>query len=203
MDWHWYFSAFALAGGACLAVYAFYAWQHRRASAGASPAIVPAAGWWSLTYALELAATQLSTKLLWGDAKWLGICLLPPAWFAFIMQYTGRARWVNRSTMTILTVAPAAVIVLLANPATHDLVRYYPPSAAADPADAIAQVGPLFWPFLVYANLVVGQHGTLCVDAHPGVATVLAAEPAPHRHRAAAACRQRPAQPQRQALRPR
>jgi PAS domain S-box-containing protein len=156
VGWHWYFSAMALAAGACLAVYAFYVWRHRRASAGASLAVVlAAAGWWSLAYALELAATELSTKLLWGDAKWLGICLLPPAWFAFIMQYTGRDRWVNRTTMAALAVPPAAVIVLLANPATHDLIRYYPPAAAADPENAIAQVGPLFWPFLVYADLVI------------------------------------------------
>jgi PAS domain S-box-containing protein len=156
VGWHWYFSALALVGGACLAVYASYVWRRRRASAGASLAVaLAAAGWWGLAYAIELAATRLSTRLLWGDAKWLGICLLPPAWFAFIMQYTGRDRWVNRSTMAALAVPPAAVIVLLANQATHDLVRYYPPSATADPADAIAQVGPLFWPFLVYADLVV------------------------------------------------
>jgi PAS domain S-box-containing protein len=48
-----------------------------------------------------------------------------------------------------------AVVALLAFPGTHDLVRYYPPSASSDPADAIAQVGPLFWPFLAYADLVV------------------------------------------------
>jgi len=156
VGWHWYFSALALVGGACLAVYASYVWRRRRASAGASLAVVlAAASWWGLAYAIELAATRLSTRLLWGDAKWLGICLLPPAWFAFIMQYTGRDRWVNRSTMAALAIPPAAVIVLLANQATHDLVRYYPPSATADPADAIAQVGPLFWPFLVYADLVV------------------------------------------------
>jgi PAS domain S-box-containing protein len=153
---HWVFSAMALAAGACLAAYALYVWRHRRASAGASLAVVlAAAGWWSLAYALELAATDLPTKLLWGDAKWLGIALLPPAWYAFVMQYNGRGRWVNRPVIAALAVPPVAVVVLLANPATHDLVRYYPPSEAAEPADAIAQVGPLFWPFLVYADLVV------------------------------------------------
>jgi PAS domain S-box-containing protein len=154
--WHWYFSALALGGGACLAVYACYVWRHRRAQAGASLAVVLAAAcWWGLAYAIELASTRLSTRLLWGDAKWLGICLLPPSWFAFVMRYTGRDRWVSRTTMAALAVPPAAVIALLANKATHDLVRYYPPSAAADPANAIAQVGPLFWPFLAYADLVV------------------------------------------------
>jgi PAS domain S-box-containing protein len=156
VGWHWYFSELALAGGICLAVYAFYVWRRRRATAGASLAVtLAAASWWGLAYALELAGDQLSTKLLWGDAKWLGICLLPPAWFAFVMQYTGRDRWVTRTTMAALAVPPLAVVVLLANQATHDLVRYYPASAAARPADAIAQVGPLFWGFLVYADLVI------------------------------------------------
>jgi PAS domain S-box-containing protein len=156
VGWHWYFSALALGGGTCLAAYAFYVWRRRRATAGASLAVaLAAAGWWGLAYAIELASNRLSTRLLWGDAKWLGICLLPPAWFAFVMQYTGRERWVNRTTMAALAVPPVAVIVLLANRATHDLVRYYPPSAAADPANAIAQVGPLFWPFLVYADVVI------------------------------------------------
>jgi PAS domain S-box-containing protein len=153
---HWFYSAMALAAGACLAVYALYVWRRRRASAGASLTVVlAAAGWWGLAYALELAATNLPTKLVWGDAKWLGVALLPPAWFAFVMQYTRRDRWVNWPVMAALAVPPVAVIVLLAIPATHDLVRYYPPEAAADPAEAIAQVGPLFWPFLVYADLVV------------------------------------------------
>src|SRR6266511_5070828 len=85
--------ALALGGGTCLAVYAFYVWRRRRATAAASLAVVlAAAGWWGLAYAIELAASRLSTRLLWGDAKWLGICLLPPAWFAFVMQYTGRDR---------------------------------------------------------------------------------------------------------------
>jgi len=57
--------------------------------------------------------------------------------------------------MAALAVVPLATVTLLAVPATHDLVRYYRPEAAADPTRAIAQVGPLFWPFLVYANLVL------------------------------------------------
>jgi len=46
------------------------------------------------------------------------------------------------------------MLVLLANAATHDLVRWYPPEAALDP-DAVAEPGPLFWPHLVYSGLVM------------------------------------------------
>jgi PAS domain S-box-containing protein len=152
---HWLFSALALGGGACLGVYTYYVWRHRRASAGVSLAVaLAAAGWWGLAYAIELAETRLPARLLWGDLKWLGVAVLPPAWFAFIMQFTGHGRWVNRRTMAALAVPPAAVLALLAVPATHDLVRYYPASASADPANAIAQVGWAFWPFLAYADAI-------------------------------------------------
>ena len=124
--------------------------------------MLAAAGWWGLAYAIELGSTRLGARLFWGDAKWLGIALLPPAFYAFVMQYTGRPQWVNRRTMAALAVVPVATVALLAVRATHDLVRYYPPEAAADPSRAIAQVGPLFWPFLVYANLVIwGSTGVL------------------------------------------
>jgi signal transduction histidine kinase len=153
---HWTFSAVALAGGLCLAGYTLYVWRHRRASAGHSLAVMlAAAGWWGLAYALELGSTSLDARRFWGDAKWLGIALLPVAFYAFVLQYTGRERLVTKQIMAALAVVPVATVALLAVPATHDLVRYYPPEAAADPSRAIAQVGPLFWPFLVYANLVV------------------------------------------------
>jgi len=153
--WHWFFSTLALVGGCCLGAYAFYVWRHRAAAAGASLVVLlVAAGWWSLAYALELGASSLPDKLRWGDAKWLGVAALPPAWFAFIMQYTGRGRWVNRVTMALLALPSAVMVVLLANGTTHDLVRWYPASAAGNP-DAIARVGPLFWPFLVYGNLII------------------------------------------------
>src|SRR4029453_2830381 len=137
------------------------------------------------------------------------------------MQYTGRERLVTRRTMAALAVVPAATVALLAVPATHDLVRYYPPSAAADPADATAQVrppggpvgppdpprrGPLLpaaggrgpgqrhrpgrTPVLAVPGLrqpgPVGLDGPVRLDPDPGVAPLLAPEPAAGRGRAPA-----------------
>ena len=53
--------------------------------------------------------------------------------------------WVNGRTLALLAIHPVVVLVLLANAATHDLIRWYPLEAAGDP-DAVAQIGPLFWP---------------------------------------------------------
>jgi len=46
VGWHWYFSAVALLGGACLTGYTVYVWRHRKASAGASLALMLAAAGW-------------------------------------------------------------------------------------------------------------------------------------------------------------
>jgi len=38
---------------------------------------------WSLAYAFELSSATLPAKLLWTRVEYLGIVVLPAAWFAF------------------------------------------------------------------------------------------------------------------------
>jgi signal transduction histidine kinase len=134
---------------------AAYVWRRRGGSAGAALTLaLVAVLLWAAAYAAELGVTELAAKRRWGDLKYVGICLLPPAWFAFAALFSGRGHWVNRRTVALLAVEPALVLSLLANRATHDLVRFYPASAAGDPG-AVAQSGPLFWPHLAYCSLVL------------------------------------------------
>jgi PAS domain S-box-containing protein len=135
-----------------LAVYV--AWR-RGAVAGASLSVVlAAAAGWGVAYALELSAHDLATKGLWGDLKWIGICALPPAWLVFVLQYTGRTRLVTRRLLLLLSLEPVAVLALLANPSTHDLVRFYADGSTGDPLPLVV-AGPVFWVHLVYANAVL------------------------------------------------
>jgi PAS domain S-box-containing protein len=135
---------------------AAYVWRRRGGgSAGAALALVLLALLlWAGAYTIELAATDLGAISRWGDVRYVGLVLLPPAWFAFAALFAGRQSWVNRRTLALLAIHPVLVLVLLANAATHDLIRWYPPEAAADP-DAVAEVGPLFWPHLVYSGVVM------------------------------------------------
>jgi PAS domain S-box-containing protein len=135
---------------------AAYVWRRRGGgSAGAALALVLLALLiWAGAYTIELAATDLGAISRWGDVRYVGLVLLPPAWFAFAALFAGRQSWVNRRNLALLAIHPVLVLVLLANAATHDLIRWYPPEAAADP-DAVAEVGPLFWPHLVYSGVVM------------------------------------------------
>jgi signal transduction histidine kinase len=154
--WQWTPAGVAtLAATLVFVVLVAYVWRRRSGSAGAALALVLVAVLlWAGAYAAELGATGLSAKRAWGDFKYVGICLLPPAWFAFAALFSGRGQWVNRRTLALLAVEPLLVLALLANANTHDLIRWYPPSAAADPA-AVARPGPLFWPHLAYCSLVL------------------------------------------------
>jgi PAS domain S-box-containing protein len=144
-----------LATTAVFVAMAAYVWRRRGGSAGAALALVLVAILlWAGAYAAELGATDLDAIRRWGDLKYVGIVLLPPAWFAFAALFAGRGSWVNRRSLALLAIHPAVTLVLLANAATHDLIRWYPPEAASDP-DAVAEVGPLFWPHLAYTGVVL------------------------------------------------
>jgi PAS domain S-box-containing protein len=108
---------------------------------------------WSVCYALELSAGDLAGREQWGDLKYAGVVLLPPAYLAFVLQCRGHTRW-PRWLGPVLVLEPLAVLLLLANDATHDLIRYYPAGASAAATQA-AEAGPLFWPHLLYNNALV------------------------------------------------
>lgn len=109
------------------------------------------------------SAASPSTRLLWGDLKYLGICALPPAFFAFAASFSGHRRWLTRRTLTLLVLEPVAIVALLIIPATHDLVRYVPSPTGPHPADTVVASGPLFWPHMAYSNLVLWASVVLLV----------------------------------------
>ena len=136
---------------ACLAAYV--AWR-RDARMGWSLAVLLLAGaWWGLAYAVELSVDDVALKSRWGDLKYLGIVTLAPAWLVFVLQYVGRQRWVTWRLLCALAVVPVVTTLLLAIPATHDLVRSYPPAVGGEEPEV--QAGPLFNAFFGYNYAVL------------------------------------------------
>lgn len=150
-----WFAALMTSAGVLLAALAGYvAWRRRTASGVSLAVILLAVAWWGLAYAVELSATAIPTKSLWGDLKYVGVCALPPAWLVFVLQYTGRASRVTRRVVAALAVEPALVLAVLFHPATHDLVRFYPEDAAGVELPVVG-TGPVFWVHLAYANVML------------------------------------------------
>jgi PAS domain S-box-containing protein len=126
----------------------WYVWRRRTSLAATSLGLVLlAAVIWSVCYAFELYGGDIPTRQLWGDLKYLGITLLPPAWLTFMLTYTGRRP--SRRVLALLAIEPLVVLLLLANSATHDLIRHYLPGATVQ-TQPVAANGPLFWPNAIY-----------------------------------------------------
>lgn len=144
----------ATAGVTMAALAAYVAWRGNARTGWSLAILLLAVAWWGVAYAVELGVDDIALKTRWGDVKYLGSTTLPPAWLVFVLQFTGRDRWVTWRLLALLAVAPAVTMLLLAFPATHDLVRSYPPSAVPDTLPAV-EGGPAFDVILVYNNLLL------------------------------------------------
>ncbi len=141
-----------LSGATCLGL-ALYVQLHRQAVASRSlMAIFIGSTIWATFYGLELISDDRWIKEAMGTVKYGGIGLLTASWLIFILKFTGRGRLVTRKTIVALAVEPIAVVLILALPQTHDLVRFYP-QEPLDPLPII-EVGPLFWVHLAYQNIL-------------------------------------------------
>jgi PAS domain S-box-containing protein len=124
---HWQFTPYVLpmiASAAVSAALARYAW-HRRPASGATSfsLLMLAVAEWSLAYALELVSADLPAALFWDNITWLGAAFAPTLWLTFVLQYTGRARWLTPRTIAILMVEPLVTLLLVWTNQFHGLVE--------------------------------------------------------------------------------
>ncbi len=128
---------------------AIYIW-YVRSSYGSIPLLLLmlVAAQWSLCFGLELAGTDVPTKLFWVKAQWLGVTLAPVLWLATAVRGTGdwhivlgRGRWLLWLLMPLLIIT-----LVMTNGVLHNLMWRDP---------ALAQEGmqlplhldrrPFFW----------------------------------------------------------
>ena len=114
---HLRFTAYAIPeaiSGAILIWLMVVTWRRRSAPAASSfLVILLAAAIYALGYMVELVSTDLSTAIFWNNVSWVGSVLLPPAWFIFALQYTGRSRWLTRRLIVLLAIVPLVTLLLV------------------------------------------------------------------------------------------
>ena len=75
-----------VAGAALVTAAIVVVWRRPSAATIASLlAVLTGAVWWSVCSALELSAGDLAGREYWGDLKYVGVVLLPPAYLAFVL----------------------------------------------------------------------------------------------------------------------
>jgi PAS domain S-box-containing protein len=141
-----------LASAAIMAMLEAYAWHHRT-TPGAPPfaLLMLLAVAWALANALEMAGTNLPTKLFWANVQYLGYVALPLAWLALALQYTGRQAWLTRRRLAWLSVEPLVTVVLAWTSNLHGLLRRNVRLDMSGPFPVIGKTfGPWFWVHAAY-----------------------------------------------------
>ncbi|KAA0272528.1 MAG: PAS domain S-box protein, partial [Chloroflexi bacterium] len=77
---------------------------------------------WSLGYALEIAGTDLETKLFWGKSQYLGIVLVPLLWVGFAFHHANQAKWLTLRTILPMSIIPAVTFALVLTTEKHGLI---------------------------------------------------------------------------------
>jgi len=157
MDWQYTPFVFPLFIAAVVSAgLAFYSWK-RRPAAGAVPfaLLMLAVAEWSLVYALRLGSASLPDKLFWAKVRYLGIVTVPTAWLAFVLQYTGRERWLTPRNAAILTIEPLVTLLLVWTNDVHHLIWS---DVRLETSGALlvwnATHGAWFWTHVVYTYLL-------------------------------------------------
>lgn len=141
-----------------LTLLAGYAWRQSKTAAGTDVflVLIILSAWWCYTYALELMTTDPGVMLFWVKLEWISIALLPVAWLLFSLTYAGYSRRVTLSSITLLSVIPAIMIILAWTTPAHSLI--YANIGVRDVGGFVvfdAERGPAFYVHVAYSYLLI------------------------------------------------
>ncbi len=156
-----------LASAVVAAALGVYAWRHRAVPGAAPFAILMSASVvWTLANGLEMAGTNLPTKLFWANVQYLSFAISPLAWLALALEYTGRGAWLTRRNLALVSLGPVTTIILAWTNEFHGLLRRNVRLDFAGPFPVIAKTaGPWFWVAIPYAYLLMLIAAYLLIDS--------------------------------------
>ncbi len=133
---------------------------------GAKPLLAASALelYWLLCYVGELFSPTATLTAVFARVEWAGAVFIPLLWALFVVEYTGRGQYVTRYRVAGLAVPPVVALGSVAG-AFETLVR--PNFVVQDYAGlnvVVADFGPIYWLFAVYAWLLVTSSLVLLVE---------------------------------------
>jgi len=136
---------------------ALYTWRNRR-MAGVMPFSIMMfiLFEWGTSYILELAGTDLQTKVFWETMKFVGVVATPVAWLTFAFEYTGRKAWINARRLAMLSIVPLTTLLIILTNSSHRLFRSNRELAFEGGFLLLKTTnGPWFWVHAAYTYILV------------------------------------------------
>lgn len=135
---------------------ALLAWQERP-EPGAVPLtlLMGAQCWWSATLFFQINAPSLGAKIIWMDASWLGVVVIPVAWLLFALSYTGHSEYLKPRYIGAVSAVPLFCGLLVATNEIHNLF-YLDAALVENNGEVMIERarGPGFWVIAAYTYLL-------------------------------------------------
>ncbi|PKM78559.1 MAG: hypothetical protein CVU90_02135 [Firmicutes bacterium HGW-Firmicutes-15] len=107
---------------------------------------------WSGSYALEIAGSDLPTKLFWANVQSISYSINPVLWLIMVFMFIERDQWVSRRNILLLLILPVLTVVLTWTNDLHGLMRQNIHLTKAGGFSVIAKTyGLWFWIIVAYA----------------------------------------------------
>lgn len=139
------------------AVLGYLIWK-RRPGSGIIPFVIlmVAIVEWSLTYAVNMFLTDMSLRLAFANLSYIGITVVPPAFLAFALEYTGREKWLTRRAVIFLTIEPILVQLATWTNPSHKLFWSGHQVFQMNGFTMISNNGStLFWVHAIYSYILI------------------------------------------------
>jgi len=136
---------------------AVYTWVNRKTAGAALFSLMMFILFeWGASYIMELAGTDLKTKVFWEFIKFIGVVATPVVWLLFAFEYTGRKAWVNTRNIILLSVVPFATAIILLTNNIHKLFRTKY-TLVTEGGFLVLETtnGPWFWIHSAYTYLLI------------------------------------------------
>jgi len=136
---------------------AWFTWRYRRTSGVTAFSLMMLILFqWGTSYILELAATDLSSKLFWIKFMFAGVVATPVAWLTFALEYTGRKNWTTRTRLLLLSILPLITMGLILTNDSHHLF-WTNASLAREGGFLLLNTsnGPWFWVHAAYTYTLI------------------------------------------------
>jgi PAS domain S-box-containing protein len=133
-----------------------YTWQ-RRTMRGARPLLPLMVGLviWLVGSTLEALAFDANTRLFWSNFQFIGVVMVPTAWFMFSLVFTDHAAVLTRTNLTLLLIMPLLTLILLWTSPWQQFFQVSKVLNTSGPNPYWDWVpGPGFWVHVAYSYLL-------------------------------------------------
>jgi PAS domain S-box-containing protein len=136
---------------------AAFAWRHRTVRGATAFAVLNLAVLvWAFSYAPDVSSPELAIKIFWSKVEYFGIVVVPVAWLAFALQYTGREHWLKPRTLALLALPSLVTLPLVWTNELHYLIwRNIELVPGPGYVGWKAEYGLAFWVFTAYSYVLM------------------------------------------------